>query len=709
MSLHSERKLRVFAFDPTAASAYENRSIRHLTIGIPWEMDPVPDGTPFVGPRGEYLEVIDFDPASGVFYDPVDINDPRTRPTSGLTPAADNPKFHQQMVYAVAMDTIATFEQALGRVALWAPRKWTTADEEDEADFGFVKRLRIYPHALREANAYYDPARKALLFGYFNAGHNNPMMLPGSTIFTCLSHDIIVHETCHALLDGMHPYFAEPSNPDVLALHEGFSDIVAILQHFSHPSVLEDQICRTRGNLENESRLGQLAQEFGVALGRGGALRDALGGLVDGEWQMHEPDNRALEKAAGPHQRGSILVAAVFRAFLSIFDGRVIDLLRIASGGTGILPKGQIDPDLSRRLAREAAKSARHLLRMCIRGLDYCPPVDVTLGCYLRAIITADRDLYPEDKHDYRTAIIEAFTAWGISPDGMSVVTEDTLLWPTAIDLASDSGDELRQFVADFEALVKMPGQRTESTAASIGKVDGHDFGDELNRIADAIVDALNEERTSSRSGSEWRRGWNRDIVMNRNLLRLGLDADRRVEHLVRRFYALLFWGTIHEQTPDLLKLVGINLSKEAPKSINRSNKTGLPAVQVHSVRMAERKGDRGKVEYEYVIELVQSRAGYFDPAVQAAADKGKKVPRDFVARSGVTLLIDARSFEIRRVIQTRGVISEVKVMERHRAYRMGRRRAYQTAFASYREPHKSKTFAALHRGLDRENAEWPE
>ena len=34
-----------------------------------------------------------------------------------------NPQFHRQMVYAVAMRTIQHFEEALGRVALWSPRR----------------------------------------------------------------------------------------------------------------------------------------------------------------------------------------------------------------------------------------------------------------------------------------------------------------------------------------------------------------------------------------------------------------------------------------------------------------------------------------------------------------------------------------------------------------------------------------------------------
>ena len=85
------------------------------------------------------------------------------------------------------------------------------------------------------------------------------------------------YETVHTLLDGVHPRFNEASNPDVHAFHEAFADIVALFQHFSYPIVLENQISKTRGNLQSESLLGQLAQQFGQATGRGAALRDALG------------------------------------------------------------------------------------------------------------------------------------------------------------------------------------------------------------------------------------------------------------------------------------------------------------------------------------------------------------------------------------------------------------------------------------------------
>ena len=144
----------------------------------------------------------------------------------------------------------------------------------------FVRRLRCYPHALREANAYYSPEKKALLFGYFPASRTDPgRNLPGGLVFTCLSHDVIAHETTHAILDGLHRRYIEPSNPDALAFHEAFADIVALFQHFTLPEAVRHQIAkRTRGDLGQQNLLGDLARQFGEAIGlRGAAQRHRRG------------------------------------------------------------------------------------------------------------------------------------------------------------------------------------------------------------------------------------------------------------------------------------------------------------------------------------------------------------------------------------------------------------------------------------------------
>ncbi len=434
------RRLRVYAFDPSLSTSLENAVINVVTMHIRWEVDPeTQEDVLRTGPVGEYLEVVDFDPASDCFYAPVDLNQPYLLAQDGLSPSEGNPQFHQQMVYAVAMTTIRNFEYALGRLAFWAPHYFDESDAQGEqggqaarkVNETYVQRLRIYPHALREANAYYSPQKKALLLGYFPATSSDPRYhLPGGIVFTCLSHDVIAHETTHALLDGMHRRYQEASNPDVLAFHEAFADIVALFQHFSLPEVLRHQIAKTRGDLGSENLLAQLAQEFGQAIGSHGALRDALGGYDEnGVWHRMTPDPVQIRQVFEPHARGSLLVAAIFDTFVSIYQSRVADLLRIATSGTGILPVGAVHPDLVNRLANEAAKSAQHILNMCIRALDYCPPVDLTFGDYLRALITADYDLVRDDVLGYRIAVVEAFRQHGIYPHDVRSLSIDSLRW----------------------------------------------------------------------------------------------------------------------------------------------------------------------------------------------------------------------------------------------------------------------------------------
>jgi len=81
------------------------------------------------------------------------------------------------------------------------------------------------------------------------------------------------------------------------------------------------------------------------------------------------------------------------------------------------------------RLAKEASKAADHVLRICVRALDYVPPVDLRFGEFLRAMITADADLIPDDRLRYRIAIAEAFRRRGIFPQGITSMAPDSLMW----------------------------------------------------------------------------------------------------------------------------------------------------------------------------------------------------------------------------------------------------------------------------------------
>ncbi|HEX9987289.1 MAG TPA: hypothetical protein VGE45_02290 [Chloroflexia bacterium] len=648
------RSLRIFAFDPSLSAQFDTAGIGEITIAIPWEQNLQP------GPVGEYIEVVDVDPASGVCYKPVDLNDPRVLAQDGLAPSETNPQFHQQMVYAVAMTTIGHFEQALGRVALWSSHRGQGYEEQ------FVRRLRIYPHALRDRNAYYSPDKKALLFGYFPVGIKDASNTPGTRVYSCLSHDIIAHETTHALLDGVHPRFNEPMNPDVLAFHEAFADIVALFQHFSYPGVLRDQIARTRGNLANENLLGQLAQQFGKASGRGRALRDALGGPdpITGEWQPHRPDVHALDRVSEPHSRGAILVAAVFGAFLKVYRARTLDLYRIASEGTGKLREGDIHPDLANRLATEAARTAQQTLQMCIRAIDYCPPVGITFGDYLRAIVTADTDVNPDDIFGYRLAFVESFRHWGIHPVGMRSMSVEGLLWPT--------GEE-----AQDEFAVRLGPMELKALFTEVQQVN------DLEQMS---------TRRSTLPKAEQLRPWS-------------LDSDRYQTWEGVDVNAAVLWSwLVRGKGSKLARAIGIVLDEDnPPPTMFRSRTSGQVAVEVHSVRTALRRSPRGAPTTDLVVEITQRRRGYFDAAKQKEYDApGQTEPAgdgDFRYRAGCTLLINPTTMEVRRVIRTPGDIADDAQLERVRRFLTEGGLEPPNAFDFAREAMNAREpFALLHR-----------
>jgi hypothetical protein len=406
------RPLKIYAFDPMISRRQGGRII----VDIPNEHDLK------VGPKGKRISVIDYDGANDVFYAPVDLNDAAILMQNGLDPTESDPRFHQQMVYAVAMKVLENFDIALGRKIKFRKKPGTP-------------ELRLFPHAFQGENAFYDHEMKAILFGYFRADEKDPgPNIPGQNVFTCLSQDIIAHEVTHAIVDRLRYYFREPTNRDVAAFHEGFSDIVAIFQHFSFPAVLREHIRETRGNLRSPNNLIMLASEFGYATGSGRALRSALdqepdqGPPVDLD-KTRGPDPTLYQTLLEPHERGSILVAAVFDGFFKTYQSRIDDLIRIATGGSGKLPEGELHPDLVNRIAQEASRTAQTVLNMCIRAFEYLPPVDITFGDYLRALVTADFELSPSDEIGLRANMIEAFRARGIYPYNVASLAEESLRW----------------------------------------------------------------------------------------------------------------------------------------------------------------------------------------------------------------------------------------------------------------------------------------
>jgi hypothetical protein len=447
------RPLKAYAYDPSRGRRLGNC----MSVPIRYEkLSP--------GPVGDRFAVVDYDGARKTYYAPVDLDEPAILLQNGLDPSEVDPRFHQQMVYAVASETLERFEAALGRRIHWRH----AVDDQGKTITGRKDRLLLHPHAMREANAFYSPDVHGILFGYFRASMTDPgQNLPGQTVFTCLSHDIIAHEATHAIVDGIRKYFMEPTNIDVAAFHEAFADLAALFRHFSHRETLIDTLQKTGGKLyalhlqtassvtpdeeeDDEEEAGDeagqdgrpsgprkktpaqiqadiaeanpligLANQFGEASGMHGSLRSALG---------TRPNSKDILTVTEPHSRGSILVAAVFDAFFSVYLARATPLLRIyRAGGRS---SDDVPTALAELLAREASRTAEMFFTVCARSLDYCPPLDITFGDFLRALITADRDFYPEDTDGVRDALMQAFRLRGIVAQDAAYFSENSLCWP---------------------------------------------------------------------------------------------------------------------------------------------------------------------------------------------------------------------------------------------------------------------------------------
>lgn len=352
------------------------------------------------GPMGYRIHVVDYDATEERYLGRHELPDsPGEEPahwTTGRPDIVRDYRFHAQNVYALVMNTLARFEHALGRRVGWSFHR---------------HQLKIAPHGMLDANAFYSPSDEGLVFGYFPG-------LSGATVFTCLSHDVVVHETTHALLDALRERFLDPSSPDQAAFHEGFSDVIALLSVFAQPELVRELLRRgrsRRGNVSvdtihaadvtvdalKKSALFGLAEQMGVEMEgvRGGALRKSFDLPLD-------PGLKDTAEFLEPHRRGELFVAAALHAFVVAWGEAI----------TRWAPKGQRAYSLA-SVAEMGADIADVLVTLWIRAIDYMPPVHLLFGDALSAALTADVEARPDDsRYELRARTRESFAAYGFMP-----------------------------------------------------------------------------------------------------------------------------------------------------------------------------------------------------------------------------------------------------------------------------------------------------
>lgn len=358
-----------------------------------------------VGPTSSRFTVIDYDPQNDRVERAAKPFKQRIRGERVLEFKArpGTPQEAQINAWATAVDTLDLFQQplALGREVPWAFEG---------------SRLRILPHAGYEANAFYSRQTRALHFGYFQAKGDGATLIQ-----TALSHDVVAHETAHAVLDGLRPFYLEATEPDTPAFHEFIGDLAAMLSIFRDRAVIAEigrEPLRQKG-------LRELAAALAPQVGSGiyGAADRSFLRTAENSFTYNDVRNDTEI-----HRRSQVLTGFSFDALEAMFAIRLKALQRRAT----------------RRdyFVELLSTTTRAMVRMFLRPLDFLPPGNVQFPEYAGIVLYLDRQAYPNDDLGFRAAVERVMKRRGIFPTketNLPQVVENSQLVDRNIDLIRSS------------------------------------------------------------------------------------------------------------------------------------------------------------------------------------------------------------------------------------------------------------------------------
>jgi hypothetical protein len=241
----------------------------------------------------------------------------------------------------------------------------------------------IVPQAGFRENAFYDRQSKSLQL-YYYSDSERPR-------YACLSHDIIAHETGHAILDGVRPYFLENSSWETAAFHEFIGDLTAILLAFRNNDLRRFVEKKYGIHMELAEFLAGVAGEFGKYVENRRFLRSALNRVTFAE----------ARESREPHEGSKVLSGAMFEILVAI-------------ASQYLSPERQLERETPATPANALWWAANLMGGLALQPLDLLPPVDVRFLDYARAVLRNDEINDPEDRHGYRKLICEVFHKRGL-------------------------------------------------------------------------------------------------------------------------------------------------------------------------------------------------------------------------------------------------------------------------------------------------------
>jgi hypothetical protein len=374
------------------------------------------------GPVSRRVAVLDFDPATGELVKGARFTPSRSNPETGQYQAqstdVDAADFMQINVFGTVFQTMYMFEEAaaLGRRLDWAFDG---------------PQLLVVPRAGEWANAFYERESRSLQFFSFEEA--------GKRVHTCLSRDVVAHETGHAILDGIAPDLYHAITPQSLALHEAIADVVAVLMAFRSRTLRSAVLEHTGGSIADSTAFNSIAEQFGRALDRSrrtGYLRNLKNDLGVNDVGRDEP-----------HELSQVVSGALYSLMVKVHGD-----YRERYEKEGLSPGEAAGKAL--RLGGELWK------RLALRALDYLPPGEVSFADYGRAVIAADQAAYPQRAAE-REWVVDEFVRRGMVPDRKSLEVETDREVPALADInletLAESDWAAYQFANDQRRLLGVP------------------------------------------------------------------------------------------------------------------------------------------------------------------------------------------------------------------------------------------------------------
>jgi len=404
----------VYVQDPFVAE--QNKGVALNTIHVACEPELMD------GPTSARIAVVDYDADTNRLEKPVEwdaknrrfVFDTKGKREPITRERCSESQFHQVNAWAIIQSVLDIYEATwvLGRSAPWAFEG---------------SRLIVVPHAGYLANAFYDRRSKSIQFYYFGAQDKR--------VYTCLSHDIITHETGHAILDGLRPGYIEDSSLQTTAFHEFVADLTAIMTSLLNNELRWEVAKESGGDLSRDTIVSSLAEEFGrYATGRP-YLRSA----------QNDKTVEKVKDSRSPYDWSEVLTGTMF----DILKGMVAKYV-----------EKDLKPGRKPSTRQALSWAVNRFRRAALQPLDYLPPVDVQFSDYARAVLRADEVVDPVDEDGYRDLMRECFCKRGIACPAKGEEQERLYFYAYDIDRLSRSRTDAYHFLNENRRQLCIPAEQ---------------------------------------------------------------------------------------------------------------------------------------------------------------------------------------------------------------------------------------------------------